>query len=306
MDRLKKLCIWEISSQCNELCRMCNIRNRTNPELEKFEDMDHVRHAIRFMKKQMVTDVYIQGGEPVIHKRIRKILELLADQGFHVRMITNGVLLEEDFVDFLIRMGIGLTISLDTLNAGVYQTIRGKDMLSQVLANLKMLRQKDFTSLYWGIHSVITGQNVDEVMSIKKFAKELRMLHSAFPLISSVGNAGISNSMLKNEDKKVLRILKCLYSQEKDKVTKEEYRIAAKCAEGVMDGRCDAFVYSFVLDELGNVKPCIEKEAVYNIFEQDIDELYVYGSGYDECECYHRCFYGGTRTYGIMGRMGAS
>lgn len=300
---MKRLCIWEITSQCNEMCKMCNIRNRTNMEDELFRTKSEIEFAINFMKEKQVTDVYVQGGEPLIHPEIKTILECLSIEGFNVRVISNAIKLDENIIDFLIEKKIGLTVSLDTLDEDVYNLIRGKDVFSLIYNNLIKIKKKDISSLYWGIHSVITNHNINEIMSIKKFAQELGMVYSAFPLIDSVGIAGTADKQMKNNEASVVQILEQLYNEEKDEISQEEYKVAIQCVKGIMNEPCDGFKYSFVLDECGNIKPCIERNAVCNIFKEDIDAITVFNDEADiKCKYYHKCFYGGARTYGIIKR----
>lgn len=306
MDKLKRLCIWEVSSQCNEICKMCNIHNRTTPDCERFKTIEDINYGIGFIKKQGVTDVYVQGGEPLIHNKINVILKRLVEEGLNVRIITNAVKLDNKMIDFLINLKIGLTVSLDTLKPDIYTLIRGTNRLESVLRNLEIIRKREINGLYWGIHSVITKININEIMSIKKYAEELNMDYSAFPLIGEVGNAGLSDNDLSNDDKKVVQILNQLLNEEKDEISKEEYKIAIQCVQGIMCGTCDAFNYSFVLDEKGNIKPCIERDFEWNIFDNDTDLKKVFESPPFDCKYHNSCFYGGSRTYGIIARLGGA
>ena len=105
------VCVFEVTRNCNSRCGMCHIWERKSNTEMKIEEMKTVFSKL---KAAGVYEVYVQGGEPLLHPEIKKIL-LLLNEGFEPRLITNGILLNESFQDFIIDEGIGVTVSLDTM-----------------------------------------------------------------------------------------------------------------------------------------------------------------------------------------------
>jgi hypothetical protein len=80
------------------------------------------------------------GGEPLLHPRIVDMVEYAERLGV-CRVCTNGHLLTEAMAKAFVKMGLyELSFSLDAVESGVYQAVRGVG-LSRVMENIHMMRR---------------------------------------------------------------------------------------------------------------------------------------------------------------------
>jgi cyclic pyranopterin phosphate synthase len=132
-----------------------------------------------------VSRLRITGGEPLLRRDLPALIARLAARPgiTDLALTTNGVLLARH-ADALARAGLHrITVSLDTLRRGRFQTLTRFDALPDVLAGIDAARR------VWGggaspdtrsaqsrlkLDSVITrGANDDELIDLIEFAREI-------------------------------------------------------------------------------------------------------------------------------------
>jgi len=135
----------EPSSRCNMDCVMCA---RSIPGHRREDECDLADEFVAILEKSMrgIQASRIQGlGEPLISKNFIPLINLLEQNHVHVVTFnTNGYLLDEEMVQFLVRKGkvfehFRISFSLDAATKEVYANIRGKD-LNRTLKNLRYLQ----------------------------------------------------------------------------------------------------------------------------------------------------------------------
>ncbi len=73
-----------------------------------------------------VIEVCFSGGEPLLHPDIIPLVTSAARKGFLVRLISNGILLDENMVVALKRVGLGwCSVSLDGPTPIIHNAFRG-------------------------------------------------------------------------------------------------------------------------------------------------------------------------------------
>lgn len=113
--------VFNVTNQCNERCKMCNIRKETSHPMpiEKIE-----RYAEK-LAEFGIGYVYLQGGEPLIRKDIIDIVDIFLNQGIHPTLITNGLLLTQEIAGAIAARNCNLSISIDTMDGKKYENLRG-------------------------------------------------------------------------------------------------------------------------------------------------------------------------------------
>ena len=87
--RFKKIYV-EITNKCNLNCSFCSIDNREKRELS-LQEFDTILNKIR----QYTDTIYLHiKGEPLLHTKFDKILEITKKYNLKVRITTNGTLLK--------------------------------------------------------------------------------------------------------------------------------------------------------------------------------------------------------------------
>jgi len=214
-----------------DVCQVCNYECVHCPQ-SQFKNSDAFSGAYlsEDLNKKMVDEVaefgknmtqqirYTAAGEPFLHPQIMDMLGYaVKNSGTFVSVTTNGSLLNDDIIEKLLEMNIGLVdFSLDALNDDTYSKIRKNGNLVAVRDNvLKMLemRAKMNSSTRVVVSFVKQEHNIPEMDEFKRFWEEkgvdyvvLRMLHSAGGFFSE--NA--SNSMA---------YVPCVYPWERIKLT---------------------------------------------------------------------------------------
>lgn len=116
LDRSLNLMILQITQQCNLRCEYCiysagNAFNRSHSNITM--DIEKAKAAIDFLKKHSVDSkqvtIGLYGGEPFLHFDLIKKIVSYADAVFTGKKVvyhvtTNGTLLNEEIIDFLIKM----------------------------------------------------------------------------------------------------------------------------------------------------------------------------------------------------------
>lgn len=139
-------------------------------ELLTFEEIELVSQAAAELG---IRRFKITGGEPLVRRGCPKLIGRLRriPKVEQVTLTTNGVLLG-DFLDELLENGLdGVNISLDTLNADLYQQITGFDELERVRKGIYKAVE---SGLRVKINTVLQrGVNDSEWEALTGFAREI-------------------------------------------------------------------------------------------------------------------------------------
>ncbi len=162
-----------VTDRCNLRCRYCmpeGIALSPARELLTFEEIELVSQAAAELG---IRRFKITGGEPLVRRGCPKLIGRLRriPKVEQVTLTTNGVLLG-DFLDELLENGLdGVNISLDTLNADLYQQITGVDELERVREGIYKAVE---SGLRVKINTVLQrGVNDSEWEALTGFAREI-------------------------------------------------------------------------------------------------------------------------------------
>jgi len=92
----------EITDACNINCRVCYKRRGTS-----LKTLSQIQHDLETaMKLRRLHTVTISGGEPTLHPELCQIVAMIKRYGFHVFLLTNGLLIDEDYLKRLRSSGL--------------------------------------------------------------------------------------------------------------------------------------------------------------------------------------------------------
>ena len=137
VPKLPKTVQFEITNKCNLACRMC-----PREALKvKFEHMPLAMFKKLVDKLKGVEEVILTGwGEPLYHPDIVEMVAYCKKKGFQTRFTTNGILLTEELMERLIKLG------LDEIAFSVESVTPGKDEWGHInkssLNNIEKLIKK--------------------------------------------------------------------------------------------------------------------------------------------------------------------
>jgi len=88
---------------CNQKCSYCfgmdAMVSSKNAEAKEMT-LDNLNNIMEFMKKSGVSEFNMIGGEPTLHSKFEKVYDKISDNGFPIRIFSNGVI-DKERVDFL-------------------------------------------------------------------------------------------------------------------------------------------------------------------------------------------------------------
>ncbi len=162
--------ILDITHRCNLSCRICDIR-KDKPILEY--TTQEVKGLIDQAIAWGVKDFVLSGGEALIRPDIFPLLDFVKERKYRVCILTNGILLTQDFLGkllpYLTSDSLSLCISLDSLRPRVHDDIRGlPGCFERTFAGLRSLseQKKLFPGINFNVITIILNENLEELSSI--------------------------------------------------------------------------------------------------------------------------------------------
>ncbi len=150
-----------INEVCNASCIMCDIGTGNKDSVffrHARETGDNTLSPDDFIRiineiKSFQPEIDIHGLEPLMHKDIDRILNIIKSAGLRVHLVTNGILLR-DHAESLIKNKVNkITISLDGTRE-IHNEVRGEGTFEKAVEGIKSLQK-----YRWGIdfnHTEIT------------------------------------------------------------------------------------------------------------------------------------------------------
>jgi len=157
------------SESCNIQCIMCNHpkRHKEDPvELSSSQLVDKIDFGL-------FDNIIIQGGEPLYINSCVNLINHLNENHFGFTLLTNGLLINDDFAKQLALNAKNVSISINAATQSTHEAInRGSDFY-KILKNIQMLisyREKFKTELILYGRMTLVTQNLHEIpLFIKKY-----------------------------------------------------------------------------------------------------------------------------------------
>jgi len=144
--------------------------------------------------------ITITGGEPLLFKndlmqiaREAKILKI------PMIVITNGILLDQLFLEEYASLGHILVISMDTVNKDKWKEFRGTDSYDIVMQNFLMA--KNILGNKLRIQSVQANESYKEIPAVIEFCKKYNIQHNIQPYQDFGGKWENTTKAVDNDDK---------------------------------------------------------------------------------------------------------
>lgn len=149
-----------LTNRCNFACVWCSDMD-LRARMEDDMDLDVLKRLFADLKKGGTKGIVIEGGgEPTIHKNFKEAVNLAADLGFGVGLITNGsVALDKNILDKL----EWIRISLDASNSMEQITLKNTSSFDKVMSNIRTFCQSKATV---GVGYVVTSGNIGNLESL--------------------------------------------------------------------------------------------------------------------------------------------
>jgi len=162
-----------LTSRCNIDCIMCGYNN-------KVWDMPEPR--VREISQLLPYLKHIQwyGGEVFLSKYFKDLFEQASRYPYiNQRIDTNGLLLNEKWIEMLVSAGVGLDISIDSTKKDTYEYIRAGGKFETLVRNLSLLkacreriRTERSRNTHVSMSYIVMKSNYREMETIVDFARK--------------------------------------------------------------------------------------------------------------------------------------
>ena len=153
-----------ILEQCNYKCKYCFSHFNTKsilPIEEWKEIVDNIASNIP------VKRFNIAGGEPLLYPRIDELIEYIKSKGIDVSIITNGILLNEYFIEKHSKNLETIGLSMDSMCENTLINLNCKTIKNEIFTKEKLFsiakKIKDF-GIKLKINTVVSKENYKEVL----------------------------------------------------------------------------------------------------------------------------------------------
>jgi len=169
----------DISDKCNLQCRICN-QWKDNNKNRKLSFKDIKRFMDKISEVFPTTIIEFSGQEPLLKKELLlKSLQYGKSKKLGLALSTNGTLIDQQTANKLVSLNIHhISISLDSVKPKVHDYLRNKEgsfkkavQALQFLVQAKKLSEE--IKMIISVTTVITNNNLDELLDVYSFAKKL-------------------------------------------------------------------------------------------------------------------------------------
>lgn len=151
---------------CNISCIMCYCRRQLPMELNLDRVLPNLDlHDIKY--------VDLTGGEPLFMRGTKRLFDLLVGRGLSVSLMTNGTLLNEEWVEKIVRHSRWVYVSLNASTKQTHEVVNRGSCWETVLRNVdrvRKLKEKLRTKIRIHGHMTVVMDNFTEVSSFIKKA----------------------------------------------------------------------------------------------------------------------------------------
>ena len=123
---LPAVCDVSVTDACNAACDFCGFARQKRAGLKRhWIDRGALARGLPLLRRRGVKYLGVQGGEPLLHPEVDRIIADAVEVGMRVALVTNGWLLPSR-IDAIADAGLRtLTVSLDSGNVATHEQNRG-------------------------------------------------------------------------------------------------------------------------------------------------------------------------------------
>jgi MoaA/NifB/PqqE/SkfB family radical SAM enzyme len=134
--RLPAICDFSVTNVCNAACDFCGFaRDKRLSGPARYADAQAFSRALPILHRRGIRYMTLQGGEPLVHPEVVRLVAETAAAGISCAVITNGWFLPR-YIDSLAAAGLDrLVVSLDSASLAEYERNRGLEGLERRLAD---------------------------------------------------------------------------------------------------------------------------------------------------------------------------
>lgn len=144
-----------LSEACNLNCTYCNVDKQSKTSIDPILFLQEF-NKIRTQNPKEKIQIDFFGGEPLLHfNKIKYILETINDTNVQYVMPTNGLLLDQEKLNYLIKHNVRISLSFD----GLWQDINRPQHNTKGTFDIFIDKKDFFNQLNLSIHCMIAPGN---------------------------------------------------------------------------------------------------------------------------------------------------
>ncbi len=243
---------FNITKRCNYNCSYCySVHENSTMSLE-----DAKLFLDKLDKLNMRSIAFI-GGEPFCHPEFHELLKLcLARENMDdISIITNGSLINKEYIDLYKDPRVTMQVSIDGINESTNAPTRGKGHFEPVFENVKYLSENGARVL---VKKVITRDNIEDSVEYYDFYKK-NGIDAGFFMIKKVEDSA------KPTTAQLRKLLDAVYVRESGDIYRT-FEIVNFADNLLFENRgfpvmhCGAGINALSVLPNGDVFPCVKKE----------------------------------------------
>lgn len=279
----------EITGRCNMKCVHC----RASEEVPVDLPIEQIIKIMKFVRNYSpdYKEVTISGGEPLLHREFRRVLQVVRESGgAFVTLTTNGTLLNKSHLELIRDLQFErftLSVSLDSLDPNEHDNFRRhRGAYSQAIRAIKLIAETNLPHVVKSVRTTLRPYQIKEMEEIAEFVYGIGFDRISFASVIPAGRAKHQPElwMEKSEKKLFLQKIYALKKYYGDKflvTTSDPLRclirgysdVGKDDSELVFDG-CVAGTVSFNISSNGDMTPCpLLNIKMMNILELSIEEI---------------------------------
>jgi len=258
----------EISPNCNFNCSFCFSKFKS----KKFLSLSEIKVICKRLKELEFEEVILFGGEPTVHKKLGEIIKTAFDNGFKVKMVSNGYRISNDLLKYFKY--------LDAISISVHGKVHHDEIVkvpgafSRVFENIKKISEVCPST---GLLFSPTSQNLNEIFETASLFSDYISYFGINRIIRAEESKLLDNKIhyLINEAKRI--------SKELGIISNIAHSFPYCKLRNISDikfiSSCKAGINSIAISNEGSIKICSASDlSVGNIFDYDLynDEFYEY------------------------------
>ena len=198
---------FQVTKRCNLNCIQClESGNQVKEELSTKK----VCEIIDDLSSFKVLEVVWTGGEPLVRGDMDEIINYATKKNIRSVLFTNGVLINDEFLESVKDANLFIRFSLDGATEEVNDAIRGKGTYKSTLEKIKKCKERNIPV---GIASTINQINFGQYEQIIELAEKLEVDEVELSEVSPIGYAEERKDLLLTQDQlNELRLLNLKYS----------------------------------------------------------------------------------------------
>ena len=182
--------IVEVTDHCNLECPICIVDNQYSNHVSLADFQAIVDGMVH--KEGMLESLALSGGEPTSHPQILDLVRIASRPEIgRVVIITNGLRLGRDpaFARAIKEAGAYIGLQLDGFTADTHEKIRGRDLVAEKDAALRILKELDIPTQL--IFVATRGANEHQIgQAVELFLREDHILSLNFQPAAFTGSGG--------------------------------------------------------------------------------------------------------------------